>query len=674
MNNLLELINNDVRDIFNQTEDEGKIYKCIRCIHSCINYCDSILVKKDDKVEISKKMLIVYSYICNLPDAYIHDIHLVNIYSYLKTRYSAYAEKCHRRALLKRGINEEYHYNMILYYNKNIENQTNLYDYYFLKENYHNCIKLLSPTEPQFFIQKMCLLNNLCDFTTVHENIGKILDYCRNNAYFPMFLISMGFGNNIIDKTVGNLKKKIMANDIILPTYKLIARTKPLIVCLIDSPKVNIKPFIHKDYKTIIYDFTVTQSLEYDNIEIKKSILTENNFANTLKELKALDIDILISFCCLNNNHINRLIINKTGKIQINAGNYLGTVGFQFFDYIMLGKNHIQANKNYFYLEKKIVMPLPFLLDIDYSRNYDPLNFRDHELIIDKIKTIVTDSDMQKFLVDYFYKIIKYNLRRFNSGVYEKELLVERQIKNILDKTNINNESYEIFQNNYQKIRNILKGNVKRSSLSNYFTNIVLPRCKLKNCFKFVVLSGSKKLSLKDLLIYNLILKKSPKSVIYILETVSLENRDSILKYFDYKDRVYFLPFIAPEINIYRLYYFDCVLDTLNYNLKNTLFDIIKIGIPVLTINGNTPYSNIGYSVLSGIGIKTSEHMLVRDFIAGAVELSTNNTKYKEFKEQFKNVDITKTYNFEKIHTIVGSIYDRIITNYNSSNLSDIII
>ena len=54
------------------------------------------------------------------------------------------------RALLKRGINEEYHYNMILYYNKNIENQTNLYDYYFLKENYHNCIKLLSPTEPQF--------------------------------------------------------------------------------------------------------------------------------------------------------------------------------------------------------------------------------------------------------------------------------------------------------------------------------------------------------------------------------------------------------------------------------------------------------------------------------------------------------------------------------------------
>jgi hypothetical protein len=484
----------------------------------------------------------------------------------------------------------------------------------------------------------------------------------------------MGFGNNIIDKTVGNLKKKIMAEDIILPTYKLIARTKPLIVCLIDSTKVNIKPFIHREYKTIIYDFTVTQSLEYDNIEIKKSILTETNFANTLKELKALDIDILISFCCLNNNHINRLIINKPGKIQINAGNYLGTVGFQFFDYIMLGKNHIQANKNYFYLEKKIVIPLPFLLDIDYSRNYDPLNFRDHELIIDKIKTIVTDSDMQKFLVDYFYKIIKYNLRRFNSGVYEKELLVERQIKNILDKTNINNESYEIFQNNYQKIRNILKGNVKRSSLSNYFTNIVLPRCKLKNCFKFVVLSGSKKLSLKDLLIYNLILKKSPKSVIYILETVSLENRDSILKYFDYKDRVYFLPFIAPEINIYRLHYFDCVLDTLNYNLKNTLFDIIKIGIPVLTINGNTPYSNIGYSVLSGMGIETSNHMLVRDFIAEAVELSTNTAKYKEFREQFKNADITETYNFEKIHNIVGNIYDRIISNHNSSNLSDIII
>ena len=96
---------------------------------------------------------------------------------------------------------------MILFYSKNIENQTNLFDYYFLKENYHNCIKLLSPNDPEYFIQKMSLLNNLCDFTTVHENIGKILDYCRNNAYFPMFLISMGFGNNIIDNTVGNLKE-----------------------------------------------------------------------------------------------------------------------------------------------------------------------------------------------------------------------------------------------------------------------------------------------------------------------------------------------------------------------------------------------------------------------------------------------------------------------------------
>ena len=73
-----------------------------------------------------------------------------------------------------------------------------------------------------------------------------------------------------------------------------------------------------------------------------------------------------------------------------------------------------------------------------------------------------------------------------------------------------------------------------------------------------MVLSGSKKLSLKDLLIYNLIEKITEECYLH-LETVSLENRDSILKYFDYKDRVYFLPFIAPEINIYRLYYFDCV-------------------------------------------------------------------------------------------------------------------
>ena len=64
-------------------------------------------------------------------------------------------------------------------------------------------------------------------------------------------------------------------------------------------------------------------------------------------------------------------------------------------------------------------------------------------------------------------------------------------------------------------------------------------------------------------LIYNQILKMAHGSVLYILETVCFENRDMLLKHFDedIKEKVYFIPFIEPQLNLYRLIYFDCILD-----------------------------------------------------------------------------------------------------------------
>ena len=142
---------------------------------------------------------------------------------------------------------------------------------------------------------------------------------------------------------------------------------------------------------------------------------------------------------------------------------------------------------------------MPFILNVDFRKEYPDEKNKHYDTIIKKMNSHIEETSVRQFLVNYLYKIIKFNIRKINKGIYEKEMLIERQIKNVLEKSNINESNYEMFQSNYcKKILKISKGGFKDETMISMFQNIVLPKCKLKNFFKFVVLSGSKKISHKD--------------------------------------------------------------------------------------------------------------------------------------------------------------------------------
>ena len=85
MKNLLEIINKDIERIFSGVfKDPDKVYFCTRCITSCMNILDNILTKKEIKHSISKKMLVIYSYIINMDDIGIYDVLLYDIYKNIK--------------------------------------------------------------------------------------------------------------------------------------------------------------------------------------------------------------------------------------------------------------------------------------------------------------------------------------------------------------------------------------------------------------------------------------------------------------------------------------------------------------------------------------------------------------------------------------------------------------
>ena len=150
----------------------------------------------------------------------------------------------------------------------------------------------------------------------------------------------------------------------------------------------------------------------------------------------------------------------------------------------------------------------------------------------------------------------------------------------------------------------------------------------------------------------------SPRSVLYILETVCFENRDMLLKHFDenIKEKVYFIPFIEPQLNLYRLMYFDCVLDTLNYNLKNTIYDILVCKIPIISFQGNHLYSTITSSILKSLNLTDTICINLTEFIEKSIRISNNPEYYNYIKDKFNHNSVKNYYQENYIEKIINTI------------------
>jgi hypothetical protein len=673
MGELLDIINNDIKQILQGSmSEENKIYVSIRCLTSCFNILDNILTPKEIKQTIQKKINLVYSFIVHIDNINFYDVLLFDVYKNIKRVSSDFAANYHNKCLTK-NQNVEYHLNMIMFYNKNNDSVVNLYNYYFNNENYYNCLKLLDFSDPNHFYKKMILCNNICDFDTLQENISKIIEYSKNNPCSPYILICMGLGNNIVNNCVNRFFKHIQNTQqlslmsplnspcIDIEPTNLFNTNEIIHICLIiDNNKYNIENYIFEGkIKYTILDFSVSKYSKLQNIETIHCDLTPSNLNETYKILIKKKFSLCINFSSMNNMLIYDLLTRRIATIQINQNDYLGSSFFNIFDYIIIGKKYLEINSNYFFSEKKIIIDCPFVLNIDYSKNYNIQIQNNYDIIIKTINKYCDIKKIKAFITDYYYRVIKYNIRKVNQGIYKKELLVHRQLKNIVE---TNND--KLFINYYKLINDINMNKLKESEIYQIYNNIILPKCKHKTYFRFCVLSGSKKISKKDIIAYNKILSQSQKCVLYILETVCFENRNMLIECFDElnRERVYFIPFIEPQLNIFRLKYFDCVLDTLNYNLKNTIYDLLITKIPIITMKGDNLYNTITASILLEYNLTETISDSINGFIKNANEISKNMDLFHKVKNKYQNAKISKYYKKNYIETHLKKHFLNIIS------------
>ena len=198
--------------------------------------------------------------------------------------------------------------------------------------------------------------------------------------------------------------------------------------------------------------------------------------------------------------------------------------------------------------------------------------------------------------------------------------------------------------------KNISKKQFKRSDFG-------LP----DNAFVFCSFNNNYKITPHIFDIWMNILKKVPNSVLWIFksnETASRNlKRETELRGVD-PNRVIFASYLPNDEHLKRIPLADLFLDTFPYNAHVTASDAIRMGIPILTLTGNSFASRVGASILSCIGIKELITRNKREYQELGIELAIKPDKLNKLKNRIKNtVSKSTLFDSQKFTKNLENIY-----------------
>ena len=81
----------------------------------------------------------------------------------------------------------------------------------------------------------------------------------------------------------------------------------------------------------------------------------------------------------------------------------------------------------------------------------------------------------------------------------------------------------------------------------------------------------------------------------------------------------------------------DLFLDTQPYNAGTTASDALKMGLPMLTLKGNSYQARMGASIVNAVNLPELITSSSEEYEALAIELATNPNKYKAIKEKLQS-------------------------------------
>jgi predicted O-linked N-acetylglucosamine transferase (SPINDLY family) len=171
------------------------------------------------------------------------------------------------------------------------------------------------------------------------------------------------------------------------------------------------------------------------------------------------------------------------------------------------------------------------------------------------------------------------------------------------------------------------------------------------------------------------ILKKTKNSYIAFLESNNYSKENIIkeaLKRNIGKERLLFFPRSNRETWLKRFSCVDIFLDTFPYGGHTTARESLMLGVPVLTLKGNSFQSNVASSLLFTLEMPELVMENIEDYEAYALYLNNNPENLKKIKEKLiLSVNKSQGFNIQTYVKDLEKAYKKIYENYQKKLLPE---
>ena len=207
-----------------------------------------------------------------------------------------------------------------------------------------------------------------------------------------------------------------------------------------------------------------------------------------------------------------------------------------------------------------------------------------------------------------------------------------------------------------------------RKDSNNIFTNGEMGLNK--NSFVFCCFNNNFKITPSIFNIWMNILKNVKNSIFWLMikgnnPTVKNHLKKEALKKGIEPDRLIFASHMPLPDHLARLKLANLFIDTMPYNAHTTASDALWVGLPFLTLCGNTFSSRVGASMLNALELNEMITLTDKDFENLAIELANNPKKLQLIKNKLNHNKISKplfntklfTKNIEKAYSTIYEEY-----------------
>ena len=218
-------------------------------------------------------------------------------------------------------------------------------------------------------------------------------------------------------------------------------------------------------------------------------------------------------------------------------------------------------------------------------------------------------------------------------------------------------ESVLYLPNCYQP--NQLKMNISKNNLTKEKVGLPI------DSFVFACLNNSYKITPLIFDSWMDILKKCEKSILWLLET-SDDGRKNLAKEASKRGvdskRIIFAKRLPVEGHMERLRLIDLFLDTFPYNAHTTASEVIRMGVPIITMKGSSFASRVSSSILENVGLRELIVNNIKDYTEVAIKIANNKKKVWQLKSHLnKTINTSKLFDSKKFTKDLEKIYQNIM-------------